>query len=139
MSEAEEPVRVGIGLVGRAGKYLVRQRPAGNIMEGYWEFPGGKCEPSEAPKDATRRECNEEVGIDVTVVGLRRVVSHRYPHGFVELSFFDCTTVEPSAEPAEGSGFVWIDAAELPTLTFPGANEQVLEELVREAEARAHR
>ena len=41
----ERPIRVGIGLISRGGRYLVRQRPAGQIMAGYWEFPGGKCEP----------------------------------------------------------------------------------------------
>ena len=129
MSEQEQPVRVGIGLVERSGRYLVRQRPPGRIMQGVWEFPGGKCEPGESPGDAARRECREETGRDVTVQRLRRVVSHRYPHGWVELSFFDCTLSDQSAEPVEGSGFVWVAAADLASLKFPGANEAVLQEL----------
>jgi mutator protein MutT len=124
-----EPVRVGIGLVERAGSYLVRQRPPGSIMAGVWEFPGGKCEPGETPADAARRECREEIGLDVTIVTLRRVVSHHYPHGWIELSFFDCRLEDSGVQPAPETSFVWVAAAELKGLTFPGANEAILEEL----------
>jgi mutator protein MutT len=128
VSAPDGPTRVGIGLIARAGRYLVRQRPPGAVMAGVWEFPGGKCERGESPEAATLRECREETGCDVTVERLRRVVSHRYPHGWIELSFFDCTLAD-GAEPADGAGFVWVEAAALQTLTFPGANETVLAEL----------
>src|SRR5690348_6485870 len=87
-------IRVGIGLVGRSGSYLVRQRPpkAGSPMPGYWEFPGGKCEEGESPEEATRRECREELGVAIVVGRRRRRVVHQYPHGLVELHYFDCET-----------------------------------------------
>ena len=49
--------RVGIGLIGRAGRYLIRQRPAlpSSPMPGFWEFPGGKCNPGESPEQAAVR------------------------------------------------------------------------------------
>jgi mutator protein MutT len=127
------PIRVGIGLVGRAGRYLVRQRPAGTIMAGVWEFPGGKCESGESPRAAAIRECREELGFEVEVVGLRKQVTHQYPHGLVELSFFDCRPADSTVEPRASTGFRWVDARALKGLQFPGANESVLEELSREA------
>ncbi|WP_422926259.1 (deoxy)nucleoside triphosphate pyrophosphohydrolase [Singulisphaera sp. PoT] len=134
--EQERPVRVGIALVARDGRFLVRQRPPGAAMPGVWEFPGGKCEPEESAEDATRRECLEEIGIEVELLGLRRRFDHRYPHAWVELSFFDAKTVEPDAEPPSETGFIWVSAAMLSSLVFPGANEAILEDLAREHQQR---
>jgi mutator protein MutT len=128
------PIPVGIGLVRRAGRFRVRRRPAGTVYAGYWEFPGGKCEPGEAPDQATVRECLEEIGLRVVVGQLRRVTTHRYPHGLVELFFYDCTTEDPASEPAEGSGFEWVPAGQLNSLQFPEANEDIVEELGRNLE-----
>ena len=83
----ELPTRVGIGLIGRRGCYLIRRRRPGQIMAGVWEFPGGKCEPGESPEAAAARECLEEVGVAVVVGRLRARIVHRYPHGLVELSY----------------------------------------------------
>ncbi len=135
----EVPTRVGIGLVGRDGRYLIRQRRPGQIMAGVWEFPGGKCEPGEPAEAATERECREEAGLAVVVERLRSRVVHRYPHGLVELSYYDCRTLDPKAEPADGSGFRWVAAADLPGYTFPGANERVVAGLAAEWSARPDR
>ncbi len=109
----------------RGGCFLVRQRPPGTVYAGYWEFPGGKCEPGEDPAQATVRECLEETGLAVVVGPLRRTTTYRYPHGLVELFFYDCTPLDRLAEPAAGSGFRWVPAAELAALRFPEANEAV--------------
>jgi len=131
--ETETPIGVGIALVARDGRYLVRQRPPGGPMPGVWEFPGGKCEPGESAEKATQRECAEETGIDVNVGRLRRRTDYRYPHGWVELSYFDCTTVDERAEPDPSTGFRWVDAAALLSLRFPDANGPILDELANAA------
>jgi mutator protein MutT len=133
--ESDGPIEVGIGLIRRDRSYLVRLRPEGTVYAGYWEFPGGKCEPGETPAETTVRECLEETGLDVRVKRLRRTVEHRYRHGFVRLFFYDCEPSEPSAEPLEGMGCRWVPAGELPTLRFPEANEAILDELVAESAA----
>ena len=67
-------------------------------------------------------------------VGRRRCMTlHRYPHGFVELHFHDCTLKEKASEPADETGFCWVPARELPALRFPEANEAIVEELAQEA------
>ncbi len=129
----ENPIAVGIGLIRRGDRFLVRQRPAGTVYAGYWEFPGGKCEPGESPLQATARECLEETGLVVVVGPRRRLTTYHYPHGLVELHFHDCSTENTHTEPAAGTGFVWMPAAELRELRFPEANEAILEELVRES------
>ncbi len=126
----DTPTRVGIGLVGRSGSYLIRRRPEGRVMAGVWEFPGGKCESGESPEAATARECLEEIGVEVEVGGLVRQVVHRYPHGLIELNFYRCST---RGEPLADSGFAWVAACELASYAFPGANDEVVALLAREA------
>jgi len=123
----------GIGIIRRADRFLIRVRPEGTVYAGYWEFPGGKREPGETLEQATARECLEETGLQVAVGALRRVIEHAYPHGRVRLSFFDCTPVDPTAEPPAEHRCRWVKAEELRNYRFPEANEEILEELVREA------
>jgi 8-oxo-dGTP diphosphatase len=130
------PIPAGIGLIRRGDAFLTRQRPAGTVYAGYWEFPGGKCEPGETPARATARECLEETGLRIVVGPLRRVVTYHYPHGLVELSFHDCTTEDPAAEPDPATGFRWVPVEQLIRLRFPEANEVIVEELTREFGAR---
>src|SRR5262249_2862476 len=88
----------GSAHLSRADRDPVRQRPRGGPMPGVWEFPGGKCEPGETPAEATLRECAEETGLAVVLGPLRRRTEYRYPHGWVELWYFDCSTAAPDAE-----------------------------------------
>ena len=129
------PILVSIGLIRRGGRYLIRRRPPlpDSPMPGRWEFPGGKCEPDERIEDALLRECFEETGLAVRILRMRCVIEHRYPHGFVKLHYFDCEAENPTAEPSVSSGFLWAEAASLPQLDFPEANQPILEDLAKAA------
>lgn len=89
------------------GAFLLARRPAGKIWAGYWEFPGGKVEPGETPRDALVRELREELGIAVQTAypWLTRVFA--YPHATVRLSFFRVTAWDGEPHPYEGQQFAW--------------------------------
>jgi 8-oxo-dGTP diphosphatase len=71
------------------GKILVCQRTRHQTMPLKWEFPGGKIEEGEQPRDALRRELEEELGIDAEIGNEVSRVRHEYPGGgAVELRFF---------------------------------------------------
>lgn len=46
---------------------LALRRASNKDAAGFWEFPGGKIEPGESPRQALAREITEELGIEATV------------------------------------------------------------------------
>lgn len=60
------PVVVGTAIV-RDGAVLAQQRAYPADAAGLWELPGGRVEPGESDEDAVRRECREELGVEVAV------------------------------------------------------------------------
>lgn len=61
-------VVVGAAII-RSGQVLAAQRAAPATAAGRWEFPGGKVEPGESEHEALVRECDEELGAQVEVLG----------------------------------------------------------------------
>ena len=56
-------LQVVAAIIERQGKVLVGQRTAAQSHPLKWEFPGGKVERGESPKQALTRELEEELGI----------------------------------------------------------------------------
>jgi 8-oxo-dGTP diphosphatase len=81
--------RVVAALIVKDGKVLVCQRTRHQTMPLKWEFPGGKIEEGEQPRDALRRELDEELGIMATIGDEVARIRHEYPNGgMVELRFY---------------------------------------------------
>ena len=59
-------VKVAAGVILRNDSVFIALRQSNQHQGGLWEFPGGKCEPSEAVDVALVRELKEECGISVT-------------------------------------------------------------------------
>ncbi len=55
------------GVLCREGKLLIGQRMPNDRHGLKWEFPGGKVEPGETPKEALVRELREELGVECTI------------------------------------------------------------------------
>jgi mutator protein MutT len=64
-------IAVVAGIVRQNDRILICQRPAGKLLPGVWEFPGGKMEPGETPEEtpeeALARELWEELGFEARV------------------------------------------------------------------------
>ena len=55
-SDEDGCIVVAAAVVERDGAFLLTRRLKGTHLAGTWEFPGGKCEPSESPEDCLVRE-----------------------------------------------------------------------------------
>ena len=123
-------VLVAAGIVVEGGRVLLTQRKAGTHLEGAWEFPGGKVEPGEDPREALRRELAEELGIEVRVGEIVDVTFHKYEEAekAVLLLFFEAerTAASPEPEARDVAAFTWATASELEPSRFPPADVAVL-------------
>lgn len=116
---------VGAAVIERDERFLVTRRQRGVHLEGYWEFPGGKCEPGESLDECLRRELREELGTDAATGAELLAVSHAYADRTVELHFITCRLVDVPT-PLLGQEMRWVSRAELRTLEFPPADEELI-------------
>ena len=116
-STSTKIVEVAVAILQKPdGSFLLAQRPPGKEYAGYWEFPGGKVEAGETPRDALVRELREELGIEVTTAYPWLLRIFTYPHATVRLNFFRVTAWKGEPHPHEGQQFAWQAS---PTLTLP--------------------
>ena len=119
---------VTAAVVERDGRLLVTRRLEGSHMAGFWEFPGGKCEPGEAPDACLARELLEELGVAATVRDEIYRTTYEYGDRLLDLRFFDCElATEP--RPLLGQEIRWVPRHELQSLEFPPADAELVARL----------
>ena len=115
----------------RAGQVLAAQRsyPAG--LAGSWEFPGGKVEAGESPRDALAREIREELAVEVAVherLGADVALTPATAALRGSLRLYRCSLTSPDERPlaSDHNALRWLDAAELDALPWLPSNRQLL-------------
>jgi len=122
--------RVVAALIVKDGKLLVCQRTRHQTMPLKWEFPGGKIEEGEQPRDALRRELDEELGIMATIGDELARIQHEYPNGgMVELRFFVVRQYQGELENRIFKDIQWARPKELPKYDFLEADFTLVNDL----------
>src|ERR1700746_989450 len=122
--------RVVAGLIVKEGKILVCQRTRHQTMPLKWEFPGGKIEEGEQPRDALHRELEEELGIDASIGDEVARIRHQYKSGnSVELLFFVVYEFKGEMENRIFRDMQWAERGKLPTFDFLEADVKLLSDL----------
>ena len=83
-------VKVVCGIIQKDGKYFIARRKQGKPLGGFWEFPGGKLEEGEDPKEALKRELFEELGMKVEDVKFFGRHKHEYESFIIDLLAYHC-------------------------------------------------
>jgi 8-oxo-dGTP diphosphatase len=124
------PVVVAAAVVEIDGRFLVTRRHKGAHLEGFWEFPGGKCEEGETLQECLARELSEELDVPSRVGAEIFSTTHTYPERAVELHFFSCELFgEP--RPMLDQEMRWVPRDELASLEFPPADAELIKILMR--------
>ena len=112
------------------GRVLIAQRPAGKVLAGRWEFPGGKLEPGEDPREGLARELREELGVEVCAA--RRVIRYRhdYPGRSVDLDFWTVTDWTGTPRGREGQALRWVRPDDLPQQDILEADAPMIDALM---------
>ena len=112
-------------------KFLICQRPVIKSCALLWEFVGGKVEKGETKKQALKRECMEELGIEVDAGEIFTEVIHEYPDITVHLTLFNAVISKGEPQKLEHNDIKWIAPSEIPEYNFCPADVELLK-LIKE-------
>jgi len=122
--------RVVAALILKGDRIVACQRTRHQVMPLKWEFPGGKIEEGEQPRDALRRELEEELGIEAVIGDEVARIHHEYPSGAsVELRFYEVHEYRGEIENRIFRDVRWVERSELTTLDFLEADLQLVKDL----------
>jgi len=127
----KKQIKVVGAVIRQENKILCAQRSLSGSLPGLWEFPGGKIESGETPREALEREIVEELNCRVLVGDEVTTTAFEYDFGVVTLTTFNCELVDGTPVLTEHESVVWLTAGELGTLEWAPADipaVQILEQ-----------
>ncbi|MGQ9645758.1 MAG: (deoxy)nucleoside triphosphate pyrophosphohydrolase [Thermodesulfobacteriota bacterium] len=113
------------GLMVEDGKILVTKRREDSPHGGLWEFPGGKVNEGEEPRQALRRELREELDIDVEVGRIFDAIFEPAAEGPLLLLAFRCRKLKGVVKPLGCADLRWVSLKDLEGLAMPPADDPI--------------
>ena len=125
-----EMTDVVAALIWDGGRFLICRRPAHKARGLLWEFVGGKVEPGETKAEALRRECREELDIELAVRDVFMEVVHEYPDLTIRLTLYNAAIASGTPKLLEHVDLRWILPEEIPQYDFCPADEEILRRII---------
>lgn len=104
------------------------QRGYGEFKDG-WEFPGGKIQEGETPKQALKREIMEELDTEIEVGELIDTIEYDYPEFHLSMDCFWCSIVKGDLVLKEHEAARWLTKESLDEVNWLPADKDLIEKI----------
>lgn len=98
-------------------------------FQGQWEFPGGKIEEGETPKQALIREIKEELDTEIEAYDLIDTIEYDYPNFHLSMDCFWCETITGKLVLKEAEAAKWLSKDELNSVQWLPADLTLIEKI----------
>ena len=126
-------IRVVAAIIVDKDKIFATQRGYGEFKDG-WEFPGGKIEEHETPKEALFREIKEELDTEINVGDLLDTVEYDYPNFHLSMDCFMCTVKNGKLTLKEHEAAKWLHKDELDSVDWLPADKGLISKIQKRME-----
>ena len=109
-------------VVVRDGLVLCAKRGPHGALAGLWEFPGGKVEAGESPRDALAREIAEELDCSVRIGSEITTTTYDYPFAQITLTTYWAELEFGEPTPTEHAELSWLAPDDLSTIEWAPAD-----------------
>lgn len=115
----------------RDGNILCARRGPDGSLPGLWEFPGGKIEADESPKEALAREISEELNCIIKVGDQVESTTYEYDFAIITLTTFYCTLANGEPNKTEHTELRWLAPELLKELEWAPADIPAVEQITQ--------
>ncbi len=111
---------------------FIAKRKSSDILSNKWEFPGGKIEDDETPKECLKRELKEEFDIEVDIGDFFGESIYQYPDFKIKLIAYKVLWKNGKIKATAHDTYKWISINEIDNYDFAEADIPFVNKLKEE-------